>query len=214
MTGVVSIIHGARRIGRASGQSPDWPIKLKRYLEERGFAEVRPFYWSGEVLDGFSPALAQHYATSLHVLSTDYPRHDVHIIGKSLGGIVAEFALYRLSEQQNVSLNVRRLLRLGCPDKRPPIHLPFVHTVANIVSSADVLARVYTPPLTLLLRCLRRRPWQLSDRWTEIKLTGIGHRDFNHPVPIRHPPFTGTNLYDLYADLMRMSGTHVDKSGR
>lgn len=203
MTSVVSIIHGARRIGEPLGELPEWPKAIKHHLEGRGFDEVRPFYWSGGVLDGFSPAVARQYATSLQALIIDHPGDDVYIIGKSLGAIVVEFALYYMSRQPSLSINVRHLLRLGCPDKRAPIHLPFVKSVTNVVSNADILARTYAPPLTLLLRTLQRRPWQLSNRWTEIRLPGITHDDFNHPIPVHYPPFTAVNLYDLYADLMR-----------
>lgn len=146
----ISLVHGARIPPKEPRWfRPDWPERVSRYFTERGIGYVKPFYWSGDVWDAFSPTAAGRYAdhiTELH----ERVGGPVFIISKSLGFAVAESGLTVLATRQT-PVPVARVIRIVPPDGRKRCHVPLAEQVIDFVSQFDLMHVGWTPPITALI---------------------------------------------------------------
>lgn len=146
----ISLVHGARIPPKEPRWfRPDWPERVSRFFVDKGVGCVKPYFWSGDVWDAFSPKAAGHYAdhiTELH----EMVRGPVFIISKSLGFAVAESGLTVLAARKTPIL-IPRMIRIVPPDGRKRCHIPLVGNVIDFVSGSDLMHIGWTPPITSMI---------------------------------------------------------------
>ncbi|MCP5352576.1 MAG: hypothetical protein H6926_05240 [Chromatiales bacterium] len=210
MIHLVSVIHGARRVGDSRSYRPRWPILLGEHLVDHGFTMLPPFYWDGDVRTGLSKSLAHRYVeefnSALAALSPTGPI-SLSVLGKSLGATIFEHALARFRREFIIDIHQQRgvFLRVATPDARRRCCIPSGFQTVNLRSNADGLYRSFVVPLTLWsslrLRCVE--PQSLA---RPVILDGLTHRDFNHNHTVRPLGREPIQLFDLYSNLLTPSG--------
>ena len=197
---IVSIIHGARRIGERASDTPSWPHDLAQHLTNQGFITV-PFFWDGSVRSGLSTHLAQSYARVLADLTSTHPHRSLSIFGKSIGAIIAEMALRHITKETAVPLKVHSLVRVGCPDLRVPA-IPGAQRVFDVRSTGDGLFKATCLPLTMANSVLMHKRLGAPNTYQRFVLGGLAHRELNRNLTLRGLPLSSATLFEVYEKLL------------
>jgi hypothetical protein len=207
MSTVISIIHGARRPFTSQNISGQWIDELARHLQSHGVGEARAFHWPGGLgIDTLKRAIDDYCAHLADCIASvnrkDEETGEVHILAKSLGALIAERALLDLEYMGRGQPVCGTLLRVAPPDFRHAVAVSNVREVVDLTSDKDCLWRVGRFPALAFVYLFLRGGSTCGCRIERLKVSGIGHRQFNDKGAIALLGSEHVRIFDVYSDIL------------
>jgi len=160
----------------------NWPYKLKKFIDKE--FDVKIFEWSGGITETFSLNPESKKLAALIEKSEKYNK--IVLIGKSLGGIIAEKAIKRTKPK-----NVSKIIYIATPHKNRKKQFPKNIQIINIYSNQDE----YQKLANKILYCGLGKTKLKNAKNIEIR--NLNHSDFNHNR-IMKINNRKTNLFEYY----------------